>query len=125
MVALLWAAPAGAQELGHKALGTLGLLAGSQPSSGLYVVDRLLSYDANEVIDRNGRRVPVGLDLDAVANAIGIQVTFKLPQHSMYLNASLGIPAAHVHLQTDRPEASVDNLASEISTYSPSRWGGR
>jgi hypothetical protein len=91
-------------------LGTLGLLAGSQPSSGLYAVDRLLSYGSNDLIDRDGHRIPVGIDLDAVANAIGIQVTFKLPQLSTYLNASVGVPAAHVHLQTDRPEASVDRF---------------
>jgi hypothetical protein len=60
MVALIWAAPARAQDLGHKVLGTLGLLAGSQPSSGVYVVNRFLSYRANEVIDRDGRRIPVG-----------------------------------------------------------------
>ncbi len=110
MVALICAAPAGAQELGHKVLGTLGLLAGSQPSSGLYVVDRFLSYGANAVFDRDGRRIPVGLDLDAVSNAIGVQVTFKLPRPSTYMNASIGIPAARVHLQTDRPEASVDRF---------------
>ncbi len=110
MVALIWAAPAGAQELGHKVLGTLGLLAGSQPSSGLYVLDRFLSYDANEVFDRNGRRIPVGLDLNAVTNVTGLQVTFKLPQLSAYMNASVGFPVAHVHLQTDRPEASVDRF---------------
>jgi hypothetical protein len=109
-VTLIWAAPAGAQDLGHKVLGTLGLLAGSQPSSGLYVVERLLSYRSSDLIDRDGHRIPVGLDLDAVANAVGIQVTFKLPRLSTYMNASLGVPAAHVHLQTDRLEASLDKL---------------
>jgi hypothetical protein len=69
-----------------------------------------LSYGSNDLIDRDGHRIPVGIDLDAVANAIGIQVTFKLPQLSTYLNASVGVPAAHVHLQTDRPEASVDRF---------------
>ncbi len=110
VIALIGTAPAGAQELGHKALGTLGLLAGSQPGSGLYVIDRLVFYSANDVIDRNGRPIPVGLDLNAVANATGLQVTFKLPRDSMYMNASLGIPAAHIHLQTARPEASVDTF---------------
>jgi len=110
-VALTWAlVPAEAQELGNKILGTLGLLAGSQPPSGIYVADRFLLYSANELIDRNGHRIPVGLDLDAAANAFGIQVTFKLPWRSTYLNASLAGPAAHVSLQTDRPEASVDRF---------------
>lgn len=71
IVVLISSAPAGAQELGNKVLGTLGLLAGSQPGSGLYVADRLLRYSSSELIDRNGHRIPVGLDLDAVANAVG------------------------------------------------------
>jgi hypothetical protein len=107
-VLLIRAAPAGAQELGNKVLGTLGLLAGSQPGRGVYVSDRFLRYSANELIDRSGHRIPVGLDLDAVANAIGVQVTFPLPWHSIYMNASVGVPAARVGLQTDRPEASID-----------------
>ena len=105
---LFWVAPAGAQELGNKVLGTLGLLAGSQPGSGLYIADRFLYYSANDLIDRNGHRIPVGLDLDAVANAIGVQVTLKLPWRSAYLNASLGVPAARISLQTERPEVSID-----------------
>jgi hypothetical protein len=107
-VPLTWAVPTGGQELGNKVLGTLGLLAGSQPPSGLYVADRFLLYSANDLIDRNGHRIPVGLDLDALANAIGIQVTFKLPWRSIYVNASLGVPAARVGIQTERPEASID-----------------
>lgn len=105
---LIWAAPAGAQELGNKVLGTLGLLAGSQPDSGLYVGDRFLRYSANELIDRNGHRIPVGLDLDAVANGVGVQLTFRLPWHSMYMNASVGVPTARISLQTADPEASID-----------------
>ena len=39
----LLAAPAEAQQaLGNKILGTLGLRAGSQPESGLYLADRFL-----------------------------------------------------------------------------------
>jgi hypothetical protein len=109
-VALIGAAPARAQDLGNKVLGTLGLLAGSQPASGLYVADRFLLYSANHLIDRNGNRIPVGLDLDAVANATGIQVTFQLPGRSIYVNTSIGIPAAHISVQTDRPEASIDRF---------------
>jgi hypothetical protein len=107
---LLAAVPAAAQELGNKVLGTLGLLAGAQPGRGIYVANRFLLYSANELVDRNGRPLPVGLDLDAVANAVGAQVTFQLPWHSIYLNASVGIPAAHISLNTERPEISVDRM---------------
>jgi len=100
--------PAEAQELGNKVLGTLGLLAGSQPGIGVYVANRFLDYRANDLIDRNGHRIPVGLDLDAVANALGVQVTRKLPWGSAYLNASLSVPAARVSLHTERPEVGID-----------------
>ena len=110
MIALLWTSAAAAQDLGHKVLGSLGLLAGSQPASGIYVVNRLISYGANDLIDRNGNRIPVELDLDALANGTGIQATFRLSGNSIYWNASLGVPAARVHLDTDRPEASVDRF---------------
>jgi hypothetical protein len=108
LVALIWAAPAEAQQLGHKVLGSLGLLAGSQPDSGLYVVDQFASYGADEVFDRAGHRIPVGLDLDAWSNPVGFQVTFKLSWHSMYMNVSAAAPVAQVSLQTNQPEASVD-----------------
>jgi hypothetical protein len=105
-----WTAPAAAQELGNRILGTLGLLAGSQPESGIYVADRSLFYSSNDLVDRNGHRIPVGLDLDARANVIGAQVTFRLPWRSAYMNASLGIPAARFGLHTEQPEASIDRL---------------
>jgi hypothetical protein len=108
-MALLVAAPSEAQQgLGNKILGTLGLRAGSQPESGIYLADRFLFYTANEVVDRNGQRIPVNVDLDAVANGIGIAGTFELPWLSTYVNAAIGVPVAHVTLETDRPEASVD-----------------
>jgi hypothetical protein len=106
----IWAVPAGAQELGNKVLGTLGLLAGSQPDSGFYVADRFLRYSASELIDRNGHRIPVGLDLDAVANGVGVQLTFRLPWHSIYMNVSVGVPTARIGLQTTNPEAGIDRL---------------
>jgi hypothetical protein len=108
-MALLVAAPSDAQQgLGNKTLGTLGLRAGSQVESGLYLADRFLLYSADRLVDRNGQRVPVNVDLDVVANGIGIGGAFELPWWSTYLNASIGVPFAHVTLETDRPEASVD-----------------
>src|SRR4029453_5697387 len=99
ILVLIWVVPAGAQELGNKVLGALGLFAGSQPRSGFYVANRFLNYRANDLIDRNGTHISVGLDLDAVANALGVQVTLRLPWGSTYLNASLAVPAARVSLQ--------------------------
>ena len=107
---LFWTFPAAAQELGNRVLGTLGLLAGSQPDSGIYVADRFLFYRANDLIDRNGHEIPVGLDLNAMANVIGTQMTFRLPWGSTYMNAALGVPAARFGLQTEHPEASIDRV---------------
>jgi hypothetical protein len=110
LMAVIWPARTEAQQLGHKVLGSLGLFAGSQPDSGLYVVDQFASYGANEVFDRAGHRIPVGLDLDAWSNPVGFQVTFKLPWHSMYMNVSAAAPIAQISLQTNQPEASVDTF---------------
>jgi hypothetical protein len=110
LTALIAAAPAEAQQIGHKVLGSLGLLAGSQPDSGLYVVDQFASFGADEVFDSAGHPIPVRLDLAAWANPIGFQVTFKLPWHLMYMNISAAAPIAQVSLQTNLPEASVDEF---------------
>lgn len=110
LIALIWAAPAAAQNLGHKVMGAVGLLAGSQPDSGFYVLDRFLSYSANEVFGGAGNRLPVGLDLDLVANLAGFQVTLKLPWHSLYMNVAVGVPYSHLSLQTNVPEVDVDTF---------------
>lgn len=109
-VAFIWAASGEAQQIGHKLMGSLGLLAGSQPESGIYVVDQFVSYGANEIFDRFGNRIPVELDLDAWANPVGFQATFKLPGHSIYVNTSAAAPIASVSLQSNQPQASVDEF---------------
>jgi hypothetical protein len=110
LAVLIGTAPARAQDLGHKVLGTLGLLAGAQPPSGLYVMDRFISYGANELIDKEGHVVPVGLDLDAIANPIGAQLTFQLSRSSIYMNIAIGFPIAHATASTMLPEASIDRF---------------
>lgn len=120
---LISTSPVEAQELGNKILGTLGLFAGSQPGSGVYIADRFVLYRSNELIDRYGHRILVDLNLNALANAIGVQVTFKLPWHSTYMNASLGIPWSHVDLQTDRPEANTDRFGFGDVYVQPAKLG--
>jgi hypothetical protein len=110
LMALIAAVSAEAQQLGHKVLGSLGLLAGSQPDSGLYVMDQFVSFGANELFDREGHHIPVTLALDVWANPVGVQGTFRLPWPSMYMNVSIAAPVAHVSLQSDQPLASVDTL---------------
>ena len=76
----------------------MGLLAGSQPDSGLYVVDQFAAYTADAAFDRAGHRIPVGLDLDAWSNPVGFQVRCKLIWHSMYINIAAAAPIAQVSL---------------------------
>jgi hypothetical protein len=102
-------APAAAQQdLGHKVLGSIGLEAGAQPGPGFYLSDRLAYYRANELFDRNGQEIPLGLDLDALANAFGARLTFPVPPLAASANLSLGLPLAWVSGSTERPEASLD-----------------
>ncbi len=110
LIVLIATVPVEAQQIGHKVLGSLGLFAGSQPDSGLYVVNQFVSYGANELFDAQGHHIPLGLDADVWANAVGIQGTFKLPWPSMYMNVSLAAPIAQVDLRTDNPLASVDTF---------------
>ncbi len=105
----LAATPAEAQQdLGHKILGTLGSDAGIQIDPGLHVGDRVLVYGANTLKDRAGASVPVGLDLDAITNGIGVVGAIELSSLGMYLNVSLAIPLAHLSLTTDRPVVTID-----------------
>ena len=104
-------------------LGSLGLLAGSQPDSGLYVISQFASYGANELFDAEGHRIPLALDLDAWANPVGIQYTFKLPWPSMYMNVAVAAPVAQVSLQTDQLLASVDAFGFGDVYVQPAKIG--
>jgi hypothetical protein len=95
-------------EFGHKVLGTLGLRAGYQQSPGIYVADKLFWYSSNDLIDRHGNSVPVGLDLDTVANAFGASVSYKVDALRTYVNAAISIPVASVSVNTTNPQASQD-----------------
>lgn len=105
-----WTPARAQQDLGHKILGTLGIDAGVQRDTGLYLADRLVYYHSNTVIDRNGAEVPVGLNLDAVANALGAGLSLEVPGVQTFVNLGVGVPIARVRANTDRPEASVDRF---------------
>jgi hypothetical protein len=102
------AAMAQGQDLGHKILGGVGLDAGTQPDPGIYVGDRFVYYRADELKDRDGERVPVrGLEVEALANVVGISGTLKLGG-APYLGAAVAIPYAWLSLRSDAPQASID-----------------
>jgi hypothetical protein len=109
LVAMLVAGRARAQQqIGHKALGTLGLQAGSQAPAGLYLVDQFVYYHSSEVVDRNGRAIPVGLNLDLLASTFGVAATFEIPRIATYVNASVGVPLVRLDASTQNPKLSVE-----------------
>jgi hypothetical protein len=108
VVAMLVAGRARAQQqIGHKALGTLGLQAGSQAPVGLYLVDQFAYYHSSEVVDGNGHEVPIGLNLDLLASTFGVAATFEIPRIATYVSASAGVPVVYLNASTQNPKLSV------------------
>lgn len=97
------------QEFGHKLLGTIGLKAGSQLPQGLYVADRLFLYTSNELKDRRGDSIPVGMNLDALANGLGVVGVIRLVG-PLHWSGGVSVPLARFQVSTDRPEVSADRF---------------
>jgi len=117
--------PSAAQELGNKLLGAIGIDAGAQPPPGLYVVDRLVIYRADRLLDRNGDRLPVeSLGIDVVANAIGVSWTRAIANRT-YFTAALGAPLAHIAVNADHPVIAVDASGFGDLVVQPVRLGWR
>ena len=114
-----------AQDLGHKLPGLIGLDAGRVPPPGLYAIDRVVWYGADEVRDRAGNRVPVGdLRLLGISNAMGLSYT--LTRGSRSFTATVAAPLARLRLNIhDRPEASLDRFGLGDIYIQPGRLGWR
>jgi hypothetical protein len=94
--------------LGHKLLGTIGVNAGTQAEPGLYVVERLVYYDAKRLRERSGRSLPIsGLDVDAVGNVLGVSFTAKLAR-GPYYSLAVGAPLARISVNADDPHLAID-----------------
>jgi hypothetical protein len=126
-VALLSAGTVAGQNLGHKLPGLIGLDAGRIPEPGLYLIDRVVSYKADELRDRNGNLVPVGnLQLRGTANAFGISYTTRLSREALSFTATFAAPLARLKLNIhDRPEASFDRFGLSDIYIQPARLGWR
>jgi hypothetical protein len=124
---LLTTATVRAQNLGHKLPGLLGLDAGRIPEPGLYLVDRLAIYDAEELRDRHGNLVATPtFNLQGIANAIGISYTTKIQGNSMLLTMTAGGPIARLRQNIEsRPESGVDRLGLGDAYIQPLRIGWR
>jgi hypothetical protein len=113
-----------AQDLGHKLPGLIGLDAGTIPPPGLSVIDRFVVYNADQVRDRNGNPIPIGVELRGISNAVGISYTHKLPQGCTSFSARAAAPVAGLRLNVqDRPEASVDQFGLADIYIMPLGWG--
>jgi hypothetical protein len=116
-----------AQNLGHKMPGLIGLDAGRIPEPGLYLVDRLVTYTADEIRDRNGTAINVpNLQLSALSNAAGLSYTMKLSGRPLFLTLTGAAPVARFRLNvSDRPEASFDRFGLADIYIQPARLGWR
>jgi hypothetical protein len=116
-------APANAQEIGHRIMGTLGLRAGTQPPTGIYLFDQFLFYDSQALVDNDGHRVRVPFDLQAIANAVGVSGTYQIRRLHTFVNAGLSVPVARVVGQIDGPEGSIDRFGLADVYVQPLRLG--
>ncbi|HEX6835942.1 MAG TPA: transporter, partial [Polyangia bacterium] len=98
------------KDLGHKVLGTLGLDAGELPPEGIDAADAVIGYRAGELIDRDGRKVPVGLSASAFANVFGVAGVYDVRRLQTSVGAAVSMPVARVALSTDDPRASLDDF---------------
>jgi hypothetical protein len=118
-----WAA---AQEaVGHELPGTIGMHAGSQGDAGVYLVDRFADYRTNNLIDRHGNSLPVGLELRALSDVVGVGFAYEIKPIRTYVGASFSIPMAHVRATLQIPEASVDQFGLGDLSVQPLRLGWR
>ena len=124
-ILLLLTTTAGAQDLGHKLPGLLGLDAARIPEPGLYLVYRLASYEAEELWDRDGHLIPTApFNLLAVANAFGASSTTRVSQSRVFLTTTVGWPIIKRDVE-DRPEARVDRFGLGDPYVQPVRLGWR
>jgi hypothetical protein len=122
-VALLAAGRCGAQNLGHKLLGTLGLEAGAQQPTGIYVVNRFVFYRADELFDRNGNRVSLPLELRGVTDGVGVGGTYQVRAIATYVNASVAVPLSHVTGTVGDAQASIDRFGLADAYIQPLELG--
>jgi hypothetical protein len=124
---LLVAKMTAAQDLGHKLPGLIGLDAGRIPEPGLYLVDRIVKYEATELRDRHGNLIPIAnFRLQGLSNAVGISYTVELRQSSVFLTATAAGPIARLRLNIpDRPDVSFDRFGLADIYIQPLRLGWR
>jgi hypothetical protein len=127
LASLLVTSGALAQEVavGHKLLGTLGIRAGVLQPAGVYVGARLIGYNATEVADRNGNRLPIGLNADALGGGFDFSATFEVKPLSTYVGAAVGISTARLDAHTENPRLDARRGGFSDLAVQPIRLGWR
>lgn len=115
----------GAQGLGHRIPGVIGIDAGVQGPAGLSLLYRFLYYQAGTLRDRHGDEVPIrGLDLDAVVNAFGISFTIQ-PRGWPYLGAAFAAPLADISIESVTPRTGINRFGFADIYIQPLKVGWR
>lgn len=127
LAALLLAsrARAAAPDLGHEIPGAIGLQAGSQPDTGIYLANRFLFFRSHELRDRNGRSILPGFTLGAVADGIGVAGTYEIRPLHTFVNAAVAVPIAHITGGASDPRASIDRFGLADAFVQPLQLGWR
>jgi hypothetical protein len=114
-----------AQDVGHRVLGTIGLDAGSQAPQGIVAADRLLLYSSSQLVDRQGRRVPVSVHIGAAVTALGVAATVPLPRLGGFVSAGLAVPLGGATGQSSIPDANRSRFGVGDIFVQPLKLGWR
>jgi hypothetical protein len=114
-----------AQQVGHKTEGTLGLNAGVQLDPGIYFGNSLMTFRSNQIFDRYGNASPAGLDLSAVAGAIGVSAVVRLPRDDTFYTATIALPDFGARLASVSPLVDIHVGGLSNLYVQPVRLGWR
>jgi hypothetical protein len=120
---LLAGSHAQAQDLGHRLGGTLGLDAGAQGAPGIYFGDRVLYYSANDLLDRNGHSTASGLELNALANAVGVAGVIAIPGTPARWSGVIAFPTTWASARAEEPSFHVRSYGLGDITLKPVQLG--
>src|SRR5690606_6363451 len=80
---------------------------------------------AVDLIGPDSRSLPVGLDVDAFADALGLSVGLPVPLLGAMWSASIGVPIVHASARTEHPFASIDRSGIADLYVEPLKLGWR
>jgi hypothetical protein len=110
VAALLLAATARAQDLGHRVPGALGLYAGSQQPLGLYFANRLQIAYSNRLFDRNGNQISrPGFNQRIIFDTAGVIYTLNVHPLRAHLTTAFAVFGGKLASDSVNPTISIDH----------------